>query len=138
MRQSWKESYKSKMLWSSVTLRKFKCLFPPLCVRWRHFKVLFCLMSMEDECLECSKGTKGALELWWFAFMFQVVAPHLVEFTTLCTSIAEHCFPHEHLPIGWKQKSRSIVNISNQEKIIIKSTSQLGRKHCVYKCHYFH
>lgn len=58
------------------------------------------LMSVQNEGLERGEGAERALELRWFAFVLQVVAPHLVELAAHCAGVAEDLVAHVHLPVG--------------------------------------
>lgn len=57
-------------------------------------------MGVQYEGLERSERAQGTLELWRFALVLQIVAPHLVEFTAHCARVAENLVAHVHLPVG--------------------------------------
>lgn len=57
-------------------------------VRRCNLEVLLSLMGMENEGLERGERAQGTLELWRFALVLQIVAPHLVELAAHCARVA--------------------------------------------------
>lgn len=56
-------------------------------------------MGMKNEGLERGERAQGTLELWRFALVLQIVAPHLVELAAHCARVAEYLVAHVHLPV---------------------------------------
>lgn len=68
--------------------------------------MLLGLMGLQDEGLEGGERTQGTFVLRRFAFVLQIIAPHLVEFAAHGASIAEHLITHVHLPVSCEQKDQ--------------------------------
>jgi hypothetical protein len=68
--------------------------------------MLLGLMGVQDESFEGGKWAEWTLELRWLTFMFQVVAPHLVELAAHSTGVAEYLITHVHLAVSWKQRNQ--------------------------------
>lgn len=63
-------------------------------------------MSVQDKGFEGGERAQRTLELWRFALVLQVVAPHLVELAAHSAGVAENLIAHVHLPISWKQRDQ--------------------------------